>query len=127
MDQNLKVILQAAASVQAAVVKFKGEEGRQSLQAKIALDTDHSLHCVIADEVPKGRKVGEKVHLIQKHKDDYFFIAGRIADQAKDIPGVLSIDITRAFWFVRKRRGSVTWLREKYTYEKDRELLLPAC
>lgn len=119
MDHKLKQILQGAAAVQAAVVKFRGVEGKRSFQAKIVLDTDETIHCVLENELPPSKKIGKKVHLIQKHRDDYFFIAGHVSEEAKDVPHIFSVTITRAFWFVRKRKGSVTWLREKYTYNTE--------
>lgn len=129
MDQKLEIILRAAASVQAAVLKFGTEEdeGHKSVQAKIALDMNNTIHCVIADDVHPGKKLGKKIQLVQKYRDDYFFIAGCVSEEAKDAPGIFSIDVNRAFWFVRKRRGSVTWLREKYTYEGEPGRMQTAC
>lgn len=127
MDHKLKHILQGAASVQAAVVKFRSGEGRRSFQAKVVLDTDDTIHCVVVDEMPPGKRLGKKVHLIQKHRDDYFFIAGYVSDEAKGVPNIFSVTITRAFWFVRRRKGSVTWLREKYTYDTEPERVVSFC
>jgi hypothetical protein len=118
MNQELDNILQAATTIQAGLLRFKNEKGQQTLQVKIAQGDDRSIHCLISGDVPAKIKIKNKnIHLIQKHHDDYFFIAGYVDGVVKNNSRILSIAINKASWFVRKRKGSVTWFREKYTYE----------
>jgi hypothetical protein len=118
MDQKLDNILQAATSIQAGLLRFRNEQGQQTFQVKIAAGSDHSIHCVISgDTVPKIRIKNKNIHLIQKYRDDYFFISGYVDGVVKNNARILSIAINKASWFVRKRKGSVTWFSEKYTYE----------
>ena len=118
MNHKLVNILQAATSIQAGLLRFKNEDGQQSFQVRIAPGGDHSIHCVISGDVPSKVRIKNKnIHLIQKYRDDYFFISGYVDGVVKNNSRILSIAINKASWFVRKRRGSVTWFREKYTYE----------
>jgi len=118
MDQQLDNILQAATSIQAGLLRFRNEQGQQTFQVKIAAGDDQSIHCVISgDAIPKIRIKNKNIHLIQKYHDDYFFISGYVDGVVKNNARILSIAINKASWFVRKRKGSVTWFSEKYTYE----------
>ena len=118
MTNKLDNILQAATSIQAGLLRFKNEEGQQTFQVKIAAGDDNSLHCVISGDVPPRIRIKNRnIHLIQKYRDDYFFISGYVDGVVRNNARILSIAINKASWFVRKRRGSVTWFSEKYTYE----------
>jgi hypothetical protein len=122
MNNKLNTIIKAVTSIQVALLRFRDKEERQNLHVKIAYSGDNSLHCSITGEIPPGMKIDDnKVNLVQKYQGNYFFISGYIPDEMQGIPRILSIVITKATWFVRKSRGSVTWLREKHTYENEQE------
>ncbi|MFI5131047.1 MAG: hypothetical protein ACHQFX_13690 [Chitinophagales bacterium] len=124
MSNKLSVILHEVISVQAGLLRFRHREKQQNLQVKVVFGGDNSLHCVITSETPLQMKIrGKKVHLIQKYSDNYFFISGYILREVQETNRIVSIGIIKASWFVRKRRGSVSWLREKYTYETNPEQL----
>ena len=127
MSNKLHVILQEVISIQAGLLRFRHREKQQNLQVKVACGSENSLHCVITSDMPANMKIrGKKIHLIQKYSDNYFFISGYILREVQETTRVLSINIIKASWFVRKRRGSVTWLREKHTYENERERMFLA-
>ena len=120
MNQKLDNILQAATSIQSGLLRFRNEQGQQTFQVKIAAGEDNSIHCVISGDVPpKVRIKNKNIHLIQKYHDDYFFITGYVDSVGKNNARILSIAIHKASWFVRKRKGSVTWFSEKYSYETE--------
>lgn len=122
MSNKLKIILQEVIAVQSGLLRFRHREKQQNLQVKVAIGGDNSLHCVITSELPVNMKIrGKKVHLIQKYNDNYFFIAGYILREVQETTRIVSIGIIKASWFVRKKRGSVSWLREKHTYENEVE------
>ncbi|MEI9807038.1 MAG: hypothetical protein WDO16_03660 [Bacteroidota bacterium] len=127
MNNKLTRILQEVISIQSGLLRFRHKDGRQNLQVKIVFGGTNSLHCIITGEVPEGMKIaGRKVHLIQKYNNDYFFISGDISREVQDTRRILSIAISKASWFVRKRKGGVTWLHEKSTYENEQQQLLAA-
>jgi hypothetical protein len=120
MNNKLSTIIKAVTAIQIALLRFRDKEVRQNLHVKIAYCGDNSLHCSITGEIPPGMKIDDnKVNLVQKYQGNYFFISGYIQGELHDMPRILSIVITKATWFVRKSRGSVTWLREKHVYEQE--------
>ena len=124
MSNKLNIILQEVISVQAGLLRFRHSEKQQNLQVKVAFGSEHSVHCLITGDAPQNIKIrGKRVHLIQKYNDNYFFISGYILNELQEANRILSIGILKATWFIRKRRGSVTWLREKHTYENEQETL----
>lgn len=114
MNNKLNIILKEVTSIQSGLLRFKNKEGQQNLHVKVAADSN-CLHCLVAEDMP--RITGKKIHLIQKYRNDYFFISGSIAGEVQHVAKVLSITIHKASWFVKKRKGSVTWFSEKHTYE----------
>src|SRR5689334_1218392 len=124
MSNKLNVILQEVISIQTGLLRFRHREKQQNLQVKVVFGGENSLHCVINSELPGNMKIrGKRIHLIQKYSDNYFFISGYIMREVQETNRILSIGIIKASWFIRKRRGSVTWLREKHTYENEQQAL----
>lgn len=122
MSNKLKIILQQVIAVQSGLLRFRHREKQQNLQVKVAFGTENSLHCVITSDMPASMKItGRRVHLIQKYNDNYFFVSGYILREVQETTRILSIGIIKASWFVRKTRGRVSWLREKYVYENGQE------
>ena len=118
MKKDLDNILQAVTAIQSGLLRFRNEEGQQTYQVKVASGGDKSIHCLVSDEnVPRLRIKNKNIHLIQKYHDDYFFISGHVDGVVKNNSRIFSIAVNKACWFVRKRRGSVTWFSEKCTYE----------
>ena len=127
MSNKLKVILQEVISIQTGLLRFRHREKQQNLQVRVTFGVDNTLHCIITGELPANMKIAsKKIHLIQKHNDDYFFISGNILREVQQPSRIVSIGISKASWFIMKRRGSVSWLREKYTYENVMERLAVA-
>jgi len=122
-DHKLNSILRAVSSIQSGLLKVSNGENRQSYQVRVTSGDDNSLHCVISDEVPPKTRIRNKpIHLIQKYHDDYFFISGQVDNIVRNNTRILSIAVYKACWFVRKRRGSVTWFSEKCIYEHQPQL-----
>ena len=127
MSNKLNVILQEVISIQSGLLRFRHREKQQNLQVKVVIGGENSLHCVITSDMPSNMKIrGKRVHLIQKYNDNYFFISGYILREVQETTRILSVGIIKASWFIRKRRGAVSWLREKHTYEKGQETMLLA-
>lgn len=118
MNNKLNIILKEVTSIQSGLLRFRNREGQQNLHVKVAAHSN-CLHCLVADEMP--RISGKKIHLIQRYRNDYFFISGTISGEIQNVAKILSINIRKASWFVKKRKGSVTWFSEKYTYQTSQQ------
>jgi hypothetical protein len=125
MNRKLGVILQKVVSIQTALVRFRDEKGQHSIQVKIAFSSDNSLHCMISGDMPKTKLNNKAVHLVQKSHDDYFFISGTLKEVQANSK-ILTFNIIKACWFVRKKRGDVTWFSEKCMHEVEQVEMRPA-
>ncbi len=124
MNEKLKIILEAVTSVEAALLRFRNDEGQHNLQVKIGLGNGNSVNCVVTGEIPAGMKMANgRIHLIQKYRDDYFVISGYFLEELQETSKIFSVVISKACWFIRKSKGSVSWLREKYIYENKQEIM----
>jgi hypothetical protein len=121
MNHKLKIILGEVASIQLGLLRFRNADGPQNLQVKIAGNPDdYYLHCAITGEIVADINKGDKrIHVIQKNHNNYFFISGSLSGAIPDNSRVFSVAVHKASWFEKKRRGKMTWLREKYTYENE--------
>lgn len=117
MNKALQTIQQKINMIQTGLLRFKHKDNRMSLHVKAASDGDYSFDCVTEEEV-KGLH-NKEVRLVQKHKDDYIYITGKVQTVVKNHNTVISISILKACWFVRESEGTLTWLEEKQVYEKD--------
>jgi len=118
MDNKLYLIQQKIGAIQFGLLRFKDKDANHTLQVKTTANEDNSLNCVVTDDSPRKRLVNKSVHLIQKSHNDYLYITGEIDDEVNRKGKILSIRILKACWFVRRSKGSVSWLQEKYIYEK---------
>ncbi|MCG2617166.1 hypothetical protein LZZ85_22915 [Terrimonas sp. NA20] len=117
MSNALKIIQQKINAIQSGLLKFRVKDSPVSLQVKAASGTDHCFDCVTEDEV-KGLQ-NKQVRLVQKYKDDYIYITGKVESVVKKNKTIISIIILKACWFVRASEGSLTWLEEKQVYERQ--------
>ena len=117
MKKDLQYIREKISDIQFGILKLRDVEGNKAWQVKTRSDEASSLHIVVTDECPCDELVNRNVNLVQKHKDDYLYITGRVSAEANRKSKVLSIDILKACWFVRTTKGKVSWLKQKYLYE----------
>lgn len=117
MNKALQTIQQKINMIQSGLLRYKQNDDQVTLQVKAASANDYSFDC-ITDEDVKGLH-NKEVSLVQKHKDDYLYITGKVNTVVKNKKTVISISILKACWFVRESEGTLTWLEEKHMYEKE--------
>ena len=119
MKGKLKNIFDAVTSIQTALLRFRNEEGQQSLQIRVVSSDDHLVQCILPDEIPEQLQIlNNKIHLIQKYHNNYFFISGNIMKPAQNNK-ILSIAVNKAFWFVRRKKENISWFQKKYIYKNQ--------
>jgi hypothetical protein len=95
---------------------YKGE--KISVPVKIVICDNNQVNCIATlDNVPARKLLNKDVTLIQKDRNNYLYIGGRINKEVRNKTIVFSLDISKACWFIRKSKGSVTWLQEMCVYE----------
>ncbi|HYC40399.1 MAG TPA: hypothetical protein VEB63_07900 [Chitinophagaceae bacterium] len=117
MSNALASIKHKVGSIQFGLLRFHEQNRQQTLQVKVAENDGPVLNCVVTDPTPRKTLLNKHVNLIQKYHDDYLYIAGRVTEEGELNKKVLAVQITKACWFVRKSKGSVSWLQQKHVYD----------
>ena len=117
MNKSLKSIKQRVGNIQFGLLRVRDENDNFTLQVKIAENDGMMLSCLITDTVPGQDLLYKNVTLIQKSQGDYLYISGIITDELAKNKKILSVEINKACWFIKKSRGNVSWLQQKYLYE----------
>lgn len=115
MEKTRPDIQQKIGSIQVGLLRYSHKGKKLSLPVRISVEENDSLHCIIND-LPCQKLLNKNVTLIQRDRENYLYIGGRISREVQKNALVLSVDITKACWFIRKSKGSVTWLQEKCVY-----------
>jgi hypothetical protein len=117
MKKILPEIHQKIGSIGNGLLQYKQNGEKKSLRVMLTVQQDNILHCsVAAEDAPFHKLLNKNISLVQKEKDNYMYISGRISGQVQKKSLTLSIDIKKACWFIRQSKGSVTWLQEKCIY-----------
>lgn len=125
MENNIQPdIYGKISSIQLALLRYKHNGKKISVPVRITVqDNNTSLNCVIADsDLPEQNLLNKHVTLVQKDKENYMYIGGRITKEVKKNKLILCINIKKACWFIRKTKGAVTWLQEKCTHLPEMRL-----
>jgi len=121
MNKKLYLIQQKINHVQFGILRFHDKDELLTMEVKTTANEDASLNCIITDDSSCYAMADKNVNLIQKNHDDYLYITGKVLGESLENGKILSIHILKASWFVRKRKGRISWLKEKYVYETLRE------
>ena len=117
METTQHIIHEKINAIQIGLLRCTHKGEKISVPVKIAIGDNNQLNCVATlDTVPARKLLHKEVTLIQKDHNNYLYIGGRINHEVRNKTLIFSMDITKACWFVRKSKGSVTWLQEKYVY-----------
>ena len=117
MNRSLQMIQQKSGSMRFGLLRLREENETPRIHVSTSLDGDNRVSCVIKELDIENQMLNKEVVLIQKNDKDYLYITARIDDEVKTTSKVISLNITKACWFVRKAKGNTSWLRQKYVYE----------
>src|ERR1051325_9941263 len=104
MNKELQIIREKIGDIQFGILRCRENDVQKSWQVKAAPDENNVLHCIVSGEMTGDDIINKKVNLIQKYKNDYLFISGEVSAEVKKKVQVLSINIAKACWFVRKTK-----------------------
>ena len=115
MNNSLFLIQQKIDMLQNGLLRFHDKAEKVTLHVKAATNDDASFNCIV--EGSCDEKLCDKdVSLIQKSYNDYLYVTGKVSAETKNGAKILSIRITKASWFEKMKKGSMSWLKEKYTF-----------
>ena len=115
MNKKLHYIREKIDAIQFGLVRYHDDEERINLHVKTKFNNDNTLLCITTGSTNLKRLNNKRVNLIQKSENDYIYISGEVKE--KPNKNVFFISVLKACWFVRKSRGSLTWLQEKHIYD----------
>jgi len=118
METTQHIIHEKINAIQVGLLRCKHKGEKISVPVKIVIDENNNiLNCVASlEHIPAKKLLNKDVTLIQRDLNNYLYIGGRINREVRNKTLVFSMDITKACWFIRKSKGSVTWLQEKCVY-----------
>src|SRR5688572_7738585 len=99
MSKTLSSIKHKIGAIQFGLLRFNESNEQQTLQVKLAENEGPILNCVVTDPVHGQKLLNKQVNLIQKHHDDYLYIAGKVTDEGELNKKILEVKITKACWF----------------------------
>jgi len=117
MNKSLQIIQHKINAIQTGMLRFKEKDDQVSLQVKATAGSEYCFECITEEDVRGLRN--KQVRLVQKHKDDYIYVTGKVDTVIKNKKTIISIVILKACWFVRRCEGATTWLQEQQVYEKN--------
>ncbi|MGK2863622.1 MAG: hypothetical protein ACSLE0_16945 [Chitinophagaceae bacterium] len=117
MKKNLGPIKRKLDHIQAGLLRFRDNDEQVTLQVNAKSNLDDSINCIITGDVDLNKLPVKLVNLVQKSENDYIYISGEI-HQTPGNHKMISFKVIRGCWFVRKSKGTMTWLQEKYIYNK---------
>jgi hypothetical protein len=120
MKGTLPLIQQKIGTIQNGLLRYGRQGKKQSLQVKVTVHDANRIYCLVTtDQVSAQKLLNKQVTLIQKDGDNYLYIDGCISAETQKNRLYLAVDIRKAYWFIRRLSGGVTWLQEKCVYLPD--------
>lgn len=117
MSKVLSLMHQKIETMRHGMLRLKEGDGQARMQVSTCVYDGQSLNCVFNEQDNESRLLNREVVLIQKNGDDYFYITGHVDDEVEKNAKVVSLKITSACWFIRKKKGNVVWMQQKYFFE----------
>jgi hypothetical protein len=115
MNSNLRTIRKKIDSIELGLLRYDDSDGRTTLHVTACTNADNSLTCTLTNNAGIERLANRKVNLVQKSDEDYLYISGEIKEVDANA-SIIRFNILKACWFVRKSKGSLSWLQEKHVY-----------
>jgi hypothetical protein len=117
MNKQLHYIREKIDAIQFGLIRYHDKEERVTLHVQAKMSDENTLVCVCTGNVNLKKLVNKKVSLIQKSENDYLFMCGEVKQKPGRDKKFFYVSLLKACWFVRKSRGTLTWLQEKHVYD----------
>ena len=119
MNRNFYPISQKINSIQVALLRYHVKDENITQHVVMKAYDDQTIICALTDTTkPSFRKMtGRRVNLIQKSNNDYIYLSGVVLEKEGINKRTLYIKLFKACWFVRKSKGTLSWLQEKHCYD----------
>ena len=119
MNNSLLCIQQKIDDLQHGLLRFHDGNESTTLHVKASANEDATFNCVVVEDSFDKKLYNISVNLIQKSYNDYIYLTGKVAAEARQGSKILSIRIIKACWYERTYRENTSWLREKCIFESS--------
>ncbi len=116
MIQHLHVIQKKIDDIGLGLLRSRENESPLSIQTRVKCEKGNLMRCFTTETGDLLQLKNKAVSFLQKSEEDYLYVTGRAeAPDTNDM--VLPVRIFKACWFVRRRKGRITWFQEKHVYD----------
>src|SRR6267154_1085985 len=105
MNIALNRIQRKIGQIQRGLLRFRDTQGSLTFHVKKTVNEDMSLNCVILENACMQKMINRNVNFIQKSHNDYIYIRGTVGSECQNSSSIISIQISKAYWFVRRSTG----------------------
>jgi hypothetical protein len=116
MIHHLHLIQQKIDDIGLGLLRSRENELQLSIAIRVKCDTGNLMRCFATETGDLFQLKNRTVSLFQKSNEDYLYITGK-AEFPETNDRVLPVRIFKACWFVRRKKGRVTWFQEKHIYD----------
>lgn len=115
---KLQSIRNKVTAISVGLLRFRDGKKQVSLQVNSKYCEDNRVRCYLNGKSDTGGFHNRVVSLVQKQKDDYLYLAGLVEDLQPERGGhIITIRVLKASWFVKRTKGTLSWLQEKFVHE----------
>ncbi len=114
MKKKLVHIQKKIDDIQVGLLRFRDDQDQVTFHVKAKSNEDDLVNCIISGNADLSKLANRNVNLVQKYENDYLYISGQVEEKEGNSKKMLSFKIIRACWFIRKSKGTLSWLQEKY-------------
>lgn len=116
MKNKIYYIGQKIDAIHFGLLRFRDKKRRIAVKVRTRVDNENSLLCFVEENTDLNKLVNKKVNIVQRSEEDYLYITGQVEQSMAKGSKTISIRILKACWFVRKTKGTLSWLQEKHIY-----------
>ena len=119
MHKNFYAISPKINSIQAGLLWHRTKKETTTYHVAMKVFDGNTIVCAVTDTAKPdiNKLVGKKVNIVQKSNNDYIYLSGQVLLKPGLNKRTLYISLTKSCWFVKKSKGTLSWLQEKYVYE----------
>ena len=115
--KTMKQLLHQMRSMRIGLLKIDEEDTRLCIPVEAIGGNEECYEWSLIEELGEPL-ITKQVNLVQKQGDDYIYITAIVSAQRTKIRTIITLQIQKACWMIRKIKGSVSWLEEHFIYER---------
>ena len=117
MDKTWDFISNKMTTIRSGLLRFQDKQGKSSYEIKnIKPFYPCSIYFVIPEHTKSKKLINHSASLTQKTENGYLYVTGLISKTKQE--DTFSMNVLKAYWFMRKGKGKTSWLEEICVYDQ---------